>query len=142
MGDRKPMNSRLKKNLALTLVALSLPFAIETAEARRRVVVTAGPRHARVRVVVGRPRVVREVIVLEGRPAGRIDLDVDPADTKVYVDGSYRGIVDDFDGFPQKLVLHAGPHQIKLVTPEGVESAQVVVIRAGTEVSLDLELED
>ncbi len=35
----------------------------------------------------------------------------------MYVDGYYAGIVDDFDGFFQRLTLEVGPHQIEVEAP-------------------------
>jgi hypothetical protein len=39
---------------------------------------------------------------------------VDPEKTRVYVDGYYAGIVDDFDGIFQRLSLPPGRHEISL----------------------------
>jgi len=45
---------------------------------------------------------------------GAIRLMVDPDKARVYVDGYYAGIVDDFDGLFQRLNLPAGRHEITL----------------------------
>jgi hypothetical protein len=45
---------------------------------------------------------------------GDIQLQVNPPDAEVYVDGYYAGIVDDFDGQYQRLALEAGPHKIEI----------------------------
>ncbi|MBX7186064.1 MAG: hypothetical protein K1Y01_13050 [Vicinamibacteria bacterium] len=37
-----------------------------------------------------------------------------PRDAEVYVDGYYAGVVDDFDGFFQRLTLEVGPHEIEV----------------------------
>jgi hypothetical protein len=39
---------------------------------------------------------------------------VEPAETEVYVDGYYAGVVDDFDGIFQRLHLTPGSHEITL----------------------------
>jgi hypothetical protein len=39
---------------------------------------------------------------------------VDPVETRVYVDGYYAGIVDDFDGIFQRLNVSPGRHEISL----------------------------
>jgi hypothetical protein len=39
---------------------------------------------------------------------------VEPRETEVYVDGYYAGIVDDFDGFFQRLYVAPGAHEITL----------------------------
>jgi hypothetical protein len=41
-----------------------------------------------------------------------IRLLVTPTEAAVYVDGYYAGVVDDFDGFFQRLPLPPGPHEI------------------------------
>ena len=45
-------------------------------------------------------------------PRGALRLEVKPDKAKVYVDGSYAGIVDDFDGRFQRLYLPPGRHRI------------------------------
>jgi hypothetical protein len=41
-------------------------------------------------------------------------LDVSPRETEVFIDGSYAGTVDDFDGFFQRLHLGSGEHTLEL----------------------------
>ena len=53
----------------------------------------------------------------EGTPAGGVQLDVLPWRARVYVDGRYVGLVDDFNGYYQHLDASAGPHQIVIVEP-------------------------
>jgi hypothetical protein len=45
---------------------------------------------------------------------GSIRVLVDPSDARVYVDGYYTGVVDDFDGLFQRLNLSPGTHEITL----------------------------
>lgn len=52
---------------------------------------------------------------------GALKLKVRPQAAMVYVDGYYTGIVDDFDGFFQRLRVEAGPHRIEVRAP-GFES--------------------
>ena len=52
------------------------------------------------------------VIVFEGR--AQVRLQVTPRSAAVYVDGFYAGIVDDFDGFFERLPLLPGGHTIAL----------------------------
>jgi len=52
--------------------------------------------------------------------ASSIKVEVTPKDAKVYVDGYFAGIVDDYDGLFQKLHLEPGPHHLE-VTAEGYE---------------------
>jgi hypothetical protein len=45
---------------------------------------------------------------------GALRLKLKPRGASVYVDGSYAGVVDDFDGIFQKLHLDAGPHRVEV----------------------------
>ena len=56
-----------------------------------------------------------------GSDHGAIRLKVKPRKAQVFVDGSYYGIVDEFDGFLQKLRLEEGPHHIE-IRAEGYQS--------------------
>lgn len=51
---------------------------------------------------------------------GSIRLKVDPKHGEVFVDGLYRGVVDDFDGIFQRLKLEAGAHRLE-IRAEGFE---------------------
>ncbi len=108
--------------------------------------VQAGPRahrrqhHAKAVIVVGPARGLRHIVVVHGRPAGVLDLNLKPKATEVWVDGRLRGIADDFDGIPRKLLLAQGPHRLKLITPDGVEIARVIRVQAGTEINIGLDL--
>ncbi len=48
------------------------------------------------------------------RESGSLRLQVVPEKTRVYVDGYYAGIVDDFDGLLQRLYLPPGRHDVTL----------------------------
>jgi hypothetical protein len=50
----------------------------------------------------------------EGRAIGSLRVIVEPADTRVYVDGYYAGTADDFDGMFQRLNVAPGRHEIML----------------------------
>ena len=43
---------------------------------------------------------------------GALDLDLRPETTEIYIDGSYVGIADEFDGFPTYLWLEEGTYEI------------------------------
>jgi hypothetical protein len=47
-------------------------------------------------------------------PGAAVRLDVTPKEAEVYVDGYYAGIVDDFNGFFQRLRTSPGQHDITL----------------------------
>ena len=61
---------------------------------------------------------------------------VEPAKTRVYVDGYYAGIVDDFDGLLQRLNVSPGRHEISLKL-EGYQ-AHTFAIYANREQTLKL----
>jgi PEGA domain-containing protein len=48
---------------------------------------------------------------------GGVSLEISPNDAEVYVDGSYAGVVQDFDGTAEPLTLAAGAHRIELRAP-------------------------
>ena len=47
-------------------------------------------------------------------PYSSVRLQIAPQETEVFVDGYYAGIVDDFDGFMQRLHVEPGEHTIQL----------------------------
>jgi hypothetical protein len=51
----------------------------------------------------------------QSRPVGGVQLDVEPRRAQVFVDGAYKGIVDDFRGYYQHLTLPAGRHRIEVL---------------------------
>lgn len=127
---------------ALWIAAFAGVAPLVVSEATARVVVRPRARHrARVAIVVGRPVVMARPVVIGGVPHGAIDFDVTPETTEVYVDGTLRGQVDDFDGFPEKLYLRAGTHRIALKTSGGETVTRKVRVVAGHEMNLKLDLE-
>jgi hypothetical protein len=67
---------------------------------------------------------------------------VDPADTRVYVDGYYAGVADDFDGLFQRLHLAPGRHEITLKLA-GYKTHRVrVYIGSGTTLKIDHVMEE
>jgi PEGA domain len=58
--------------------------------------------------------------------SGSVRVLVDPAETRVYVDGYYTGTVDDFDGLFQRLRVSPGRHEIALKL-EGYKTHRVRV---------------
>ena len=131
---------RLSRLFAIALVApaLLVPADAATVVVRGRArAVVATPRAT---IVVGKPRRVRRPVYVVGRPAATLDFNVKPSKTAIYVDGTYRGTCDDFDGWPQKMHLAPGRHRIRLVTPDGVRVERDVKLAAATEVDIDLDL--
>jgi len=52
------------------------------------------------------------------RPAGGLQLDVEPRQALVYVDGWFVGIVDTFSGYFHHLDLPAGPHRVEFLASD------------------------
>src|SRR5262249_2079818 len=50
-------------------------------------------------------------------PTGKLRLQIEPRSARVFVDGYYAGIVDDFNGVFQRLTLAAGPHHVVVNAP-------------------------
>jgi hypothetical protein len=92
-------------------------------------------------IVISKPRPVRTVVLVSGKPAAVVDFNVSPEKTRIYVDGTYRGLCDDFDGFPRKMYLKPGKHTIRLVSPSGTVVVERVELAAGFEVNLNLDIE-
>ena len=51
---------------------------------------------------------------IPGRPYGGVRITGVPRDARVFADGYYVGIVNDFDGIFQHLNLEAGPHHVEI----------------------------
>jgi hypothetical protein len=96
--------------------------------------------HTKAVIVVGQPKPLRTAVVINGVPHGVLDMNVKPRATEVWIDGKLRGTCDAFDGHPNKLHLRPGTHRIKLVTPDGVEVARDVRVKAGVEINVGLDL--
>jgi hypothetical protein len=69
---------------------------------------------------------------VEAPAKGRLVLQVQPNTAQVFVDGSYVGEADDFDGSPHSLLLEAGSHVVDLDQP-GYETTRFNVTTASNE---------
>lgn len=78
------------------------------------------------------------IVVGPGSPYyGGVSLEITPYDADVYVDGSFAGRVEDFDGSSQPLTLTSGQHRIEvqaegyapLVFDVGVQAGQIIPYR-------------
>jgi hypothetical protein len=65
--------------------------------------------------------------VYNTRDQGNLKLKVKPRNAKVYVDGYFAGLVDQFDGAFQKLTLNGGRHKVE-VRADGFETAEFDVL--------------
>lgn len=64
-------------------------------------------------------------------PESSARIQVKPRDTEVYVDGYLAGIVDDFDGFAQRLKVSPGEHAIDLYLDGHKTISQKIFFQAG-----------
>jgi hypothetical protein len=62
----------------------------------------------------------------DGQITGRLKVKVKPRTARVFVDGFYVGIVDEFDGALQKLTLNGGAHKI-VISADGYETIELDV---------------
>ena len=69
-----------------------------------------------------------------------VDTDVSPEESRVFLDGRYIGLADDFDGHPDYLYLRPGNYSLEFRLP-GYESATVSVnARPGAKINLGNKL--
>ena len=68
---------------------------------------------------------------IPGRYYGGVRITGAPRDARVFADGYYVGIVDDFDGIFQHINLEAGPHHIEVEEPGFAPIAFDVYVRPG-----------
>jgi hypothetical protein len=71
---------------------------------------------------------------------GSVRLQVVPQDAEVFVDCYYAGIVDDFDGFFQRLNLRPGAHEIVLYHEKYRTIRQPLYVAVGTDYKIRHEL--
>lgn len=113
--------------IALVSAATTAGAQIRGSLTSRPMIPSAGPR------APGAPRVLfpvwwnwgvvalPETILLQqppigaGAPNGGVQLDIQPWNAQVYVDGNRAGSVEQFRGYYQHLELPAGPHVIAVV---------------------------
>lgn len=71
---------------------------------------------------------------------GYVDTDVEPEEAKVYLDGKYAGIADDYDGFPRYLSVPLGSHKIEF-RMEGYETfTQEFYINPGQMITINFKM--
>ena len=131
------LRNRPRDLLATGVLAVLLGVSVADAHRATR---TQRPAKATAVVVVGKPKPVSRVVVVNGARQGVLDLNVRPKETEVWVDGRLRGTCGEFDGHPDKLNLRPGMHSIRLVTPEGIVAARDIRVRAGIEINVGLDL--
>ena len=134
---------RMIPRKAIAAGVLILTAALRTADISAHPQRYRHSHHARIwvghRIVVTQPVVIHPIII-DGHPCGVIDFNVQPETTTITVDGEYRGTVDEFDGFPEKMTLRAGKHKIVFEAPDGSRWSEKVRVVAGHEINIKLEL--
>jgi hypothetical protein len=74
-------------------------------------------------------------------PAASLRLQVTPRHAEVFVDGSYAGTVDDFDGSFQRLRLYPGDHTIEVFLPGHRMLTQRIYLQPGKTFTVKAALE-
>jgi len=76
-----------------------------------------------------------------GRGYGRVDFNVKPKTSQIYVDSGYLGVADDFDGgfFGRTATLPPGKHTIRIVAPDGRTEQRDVYVMPGRELNIDFQ---
>jgi hypothetical protein len=69
-----------------------------------------------------------------------VRLQVSPREAEGFVDGYYAGIVDDFDGFFQRLNLRPGPHKIVFYHDKYRTVRQTLYVAVGTDYKIRHDL--
>jgi len=74
-------------------------------------------------------------------PAASLRLQVTPREAEVFIDGSYAGTVDDFDGSFQRLRLYPGDHTLEVFMPGHHTLMQRLYLQPGRTFSVRAALE-
>ena len=72
---------------------------------------------------------------------GAARLEVKPRTTEVFVDGYFAGVVDDFDGFSQRLRLEPGEHEVTLFLEGHRPLTRRMLFTAGQTLKVEHEME-
>jgi hypothetical protein len=64
---------------------------------------------------------------------GEVDFNIKPDDSKIYIDGRYLGIADDFNGYPQTAKLPGGYYNVRVVAPSGAVEKRRIYVAVGQE---------
>jgi len=140
--------------LVLTLLVLFVLLGLTVAEAGTRIRVgvgfhVGGPHHRAVFVShyhMGAPYYHRfgfhraPVIRVNTGNVGRVDFNIEPPESQVYVDGALIGTADDYNGgfFGETATLRAGKHRIRVVSPDGQVVVRDIYVMPGKEIDFNL----
>jgi hypothetical protein len=81
------------------------------------------------------------VAVVPGGDYGGLRIETPERDAQVWVDGYYRGVVDDFDGMFQKVKLPPGPHHVEVTKPGFATVAFEVDIQPGRTITYRADMQ-
>lgn len=128
---------------AVILGTLLLVGATAWAETRVRVGVAIGrpvphrvhyiPARHHFHAVAAPTRVVR----VERVNYGSVDFNVEPQNSRIFVDDRYLGIADDYNGYPQTAKLPAGYHWVRAVAPDGRTIERKIYVAVGEELNFN-----
>ncbi len=93
-----------------------------------------------IRTTVAPPRPLAHPVFIAGQQMGAIDLQIEPEETTVTVDGIYHGTSVELSGATGTLFLPPGVHRVTLKNPEGESWSERVTVLAGEEVVVKVEL--
>lgn len=123
----------MRRGTAAAVIILSLLLAPAHAGARAR---SGAGEPEDWRILVSPPEPVAGTRLVLGEPSGCLSFRVRPDDTRVYLNGRYLGVVDQFDGWPDKLYLPPGEYRLRLNGPEGKAWRGSVRVQAYHEVQV------
>lgn len=84
---------------------------------------------------------VPESLDARGEP-GSLRLEIDPDDASVYLDGRFLGTGRELARLRAGLIVDPGEHRIEVVRPGRQSEEETFSVRAGEEISLEIELDE
>jgi hypothetical protein len=76
-----------------------------------------------------------------GQPFGSARLQVRPRQAEVYIDGALAGLVDDFDGFFQRLQVEPGEHEVTIYLDGYRTESQRLLFRPNATLDVRLDMQ-
>ena len=73
---------------------------------------------------------------------GRVDFNVEPQNSQIWIDGTYIGIADDYNGTPGHAHLTPGVHHVRVVAPDGTVRERKIYVMPGKELNFNLKFID
>jgi hypothetical protein len=71
---------------------------------------------------------------------GRVDFNVRPVESEVFVDGGFLGLAKELNGgfFGSTAALRAGTHRVRVVSPDGQVVTRKIHVMPGRELKFNL----